>query len=467
MPRRQVYVISDLHLGGDPAEPGIPGGRGFQICRQGRLVARFVRALAGRSPGSLELIINGDIVDFLAEHGRGGGWQPFHRDPAEASRILRLIARDREPEVFAALRDLVAAEHRLTLILGNHDLELALPAVRRELREILGGDEARLQFIYDNEAYVAGRAVIEHGNRVDSMNEVDHDQLRRVRVLQSRQADSEAAAPFTPPVGSRLVTELMNPLKVRFPFIDLLKPEAEAMVPILLALEPSVLSRLPRMLVFGALGGAKAAVDRLAPRYGGEISADGGAERVGDIVRRCVGEQDAAALFALVERHEEPGGEISSQARPAWRAATALQLLRRLVRDDRTFDMAGERGGRYRDAAGEHIGNGFQAVVFGHTHRACREEIADANGGRGVYLNSGTWIDLIQLPEAILLSQDAAAEAMQRFLDDLTAGSLEGWVVRRPTYVRLDIAESGHVEKAGLWVYREEDPDAAANCIAE
>lgn len=462
--RRVLYIISDLHLGGDPSEDGVPGDRGFQICRQGELAASFVRALARKQVGNIELVINGDIVDFLAEHALEGGWRPFHRDPGEACRILDVLIKEREPDFFSSLREFVRIGHRLTLILGNHDLELSLPAVRQAIREFLEVDRGQLRFVYDNEAYVVGKAIIEHGNRADSMNEVDHDALRHVRVLQSRQADSATTAPFKPPVGSRLVAELMNPLKVRFPFIDLLKPEAEGMIPILIALEPSVLRDLPRLLVFGAKGLAKAAMNRVAPRYGDAISSEGTIETVSDLLKRTLGDQEAAALLALVERHDGHGGNISFSPTPPWRAAVALRLLRKLIRQDRTFDLAGEISGQYREAAVEHISNGFQAVVFGHTHRACREDLIAANGARGIYLNSGTWIDLIQVPSALLEAGNEVTETMEHFLEDLKAGRLEDWILNRPpTYVRLEIKESGEVEEAVLCFYREEDPDSIEN----
>jgi hypothetical protein len=44
------------------------------------------------------------------------------------------------------------------------------------------------------------------------------------------------------------VTEIMNPLKQRYRFIDLLKPENEAVIPILVALEPAVVREIRKLL---------------------------------------------------------------------------------------------------------------------------------------------------------------------------------------------------------------------------
>src|SRR5439155_24466617 len=80
----------------------------------------------------------------------------------------------------------------------------------------------------------------EHGNRNDAWNSVNFDGLRRYRSVLSRRQERFPDAEFHPPPGSRLVERIMNPIKTDYPFIDLLKPETEAAIPLLLALEPSL-----------------------------------------------------------------------------------------------------------------------------------------------------------------------------------------------------------------------------------
>ena len=63
----RLFVISDLHLGGRPHTES--GAMGSQICQAYSELTSFidwVRELA-KGPGSVELVINGDIVDFLME----------------------------------------------------------------------------------------------------------------------------------------------------------------------------------------------------------------------------------------------------------------------------------------------------------------------------------------------------------------------------------------------------------------
>ena len=432
---RSVYVVSDLHLGGDPRDPEVPGGRGFRMCHQGDRLARFIDRLAG-SLELVELIIAGDFVDFLAERPVvGEDWAPFHRDADEAAAIFALVATEREPAVFQALKRLLAAGHRLTILLGNHDLELSLPSVRAAMEQVLGagrGTGADLFFVYDNEAYVVGDAIIEHGNRADPANEVDHDALRSVRVLQSRRADSRRAAPFTPPVGSRIVASLMNPLKQRWPFIDLLKPEGAGMAPVLLAMDPAAAARLPRLLGLLVRAGARAGLNRAAPSFGDEIASEE-PPGLGELVRAALPNDDAELLLGGLSGGGS-GAEIASGL-PEWRADAAFAALRTLIRDDGTFDITAEQGGEYRRAAQAHLEAGFRWVIFGHTHRAVCEPMPG-----GVYLNSGTWADLMTVPAELRGAERAAAkEAARAWLDDVHRGDLERWVRRRGTYVRLEV----------------------------
>jgi len=66
------------------------------------------------------------------------------------------------------------AGHRLTILTGNHDIELNPAAVRRKLREAIGVQPGHdFEFIGNGEAYPVGDASIEHGNLYDAWNVVD------------------------------------------------------------------------------------------------------------------------------------------------------------------------------------------------------------------------------------------------------------------------------------------------------
>jgi hypothetical protein len=187
-----------------------------------------------------ELVINGDLVDFLAE-------KPFEAFTGSADAAIAKLnqivkhADEGQPEqyrILPALRRFVGRGFRLTVLIGNHDIELSLPQVRRALLdEITQGQPAFVEFVFDGEAYVVGNLLIEHGNRYDGWNAIALGGLRAYRSTQSR---GETRWKFVAPPGSRLVATVMNALKQKYRFIDLLKPENEGALPILFALEPRI-----------------------------------------------------------------------------------------------------------------------------------------------------------------------------------------------------------------------------------
>jgi hypothetical protein len=209
----ELFIISDLHIGGEypngldhNADPEL-SGRGFRINTHVKDLIDFiseVRDRALRIRGTTELVINGDLVDFLAEKAVGEhGWRAFIEDEDEAVATLERIV-DRDCGFFDALAALIESGVSLTLLLGNHDIEMSLPAVRSYLRARLGVKRfGAVQFIYDGEAYVVGDTLIEHGNRYDGWNAVDYDSLRRYRSESSRRLPLSPEAEFDPPVGSQ------------------------------------------------------------------------------------------------------------------------------------------------------------------------------------------------------------------------------------------------------------------------
>src|SRR5437879_4971653 len=75
---RRLFIISDLHLGGSPDVRDTDGKitrTGYRICNAHRELVDFI-AWAGTQgngpPEDLELVINGDLVDFLADDDRDG-----------------------------------------------------------------------------------------------------------------------------------------------------------------------------------------------------------------------------------------------------------------------------------------------------------------------------------------------------------------------------------------------------------
>lgn len=489
---RSVYVISDLHLGGVYSET--PQGRGFRINTHARQLAEFVQSIAQKPAAGpkIELVINGDMVDFLAEREAAPPqWIPFTADPEAACAKLKAIA-DRDPAFFTALHDLLEANHRLTILTGNHDIELAFPLVRKKLREIIGVKPNHdFEFISNGEAYIVGDALIEHGNRYDKWNVVDYDSLRRVSSLQSRRQPIPQKWEFDPPAGSKMVSWVINQIKEDYKFIDLLKPETDVAVPLLLALEPGY-KKLLATIAKLALQSSRHGLDEPAvPSQGGDIHAGGDFEGMsfggdinsgGGVDGGNVEISEEAALDQILKKHlgadrqvfaDEPegGGDISSgnvvdrafgiakllfaPSNPdIGRRLPALLKALRALQPDRSFDVGFEAAPEYADAARDLLKCGFRFVVFGHTHLAKKIELEPGHW----YLNSGSWSDTMQLPQAILTAnpEDARAE-LERFVQQLGTSNLSHLIVFNPTFVQLDLDTNDHVLNAELVSYGNEN----------
>ncbi|MEM1180095.1 MAG: metallophosphoesterase [Acidobacteriota bacterium] len=490
---RDVFVISDLHLGGGYAATP-EAGRGFRLLTQKDPLRQFLSEIADLAT-PVELVINGDFVDFLAErHTQEPHWRPFVTAERDAVGIFRTIV-SRDPEVFAALKKLIACGHRLTFLLGNHDLELTLPAVRKELEETLGIGPHDYTFLLDGEAYQVGDALIEHGNRYDPVNEVDTSKLLELRLLHSRGYEAPEDA-FLPPLGSRLVSSVFNPIKEIWPFIDLLKPESEALVAVLLALDPDLRGHIGSMVGAWARGPLHDFRGSLPESLGADISSTaatttrgGGGEAqedpLADWLDRALGEDADGFLEAvdgLAESRSAPRAKAETRSlavdygsRAAFRGGdvsatsiwarfslfrqvlngrfaswdTRVHLVRQALRalqGDQSFRRDVETGKSYLEAA-ESLTRGpwpgahkYSAVIFGHTHlpKSVRLE------SQALYLNSGSWADQMRFPAALMDDSDEVArEALVCFLDDLKAGRLAPYIHFEPTYIKIEVDDAG------------------------
>ena len=494
---RSVYVISDLHVGGTYGKTS--KCRGFRINTHVSALAEFVEALAD-SPAegsSIELVINGDMVDFLAEREDAPpSWNPFTCNPEVACAKLQAIA-DRDRRFFSALGTFLDKNHRLTILTGNHDIELVLPPVRRKLMEIIGVKSSHdYEFIGNGEAYQVGDALVEHGNRYDRWNVVDFDGLRRLSSLISRRQPIPAKYYFDPPAGSKMVSWVINEIKEDYKFIDLLKPETDVAVPLLLALEPGyrqilatvaelALKTFKHRMAAGALpscGGDIYADSDSASIFGSDIStyAGGGVEgstpasdeesALAQIVRDRLGGDSRDFLNALAPTGPGThiGGDISTASvvdrtmglarllvarddREIVRRLPALLKALQALQPDRSFDVEYEAAPEYTDAANDLFKGGFRFVLFGHTHLAKKIELQPGCW----YLNSGTWADLMRLPPEIMTGSGVdARKKLDHFVQDIRAGLLDRWIIFQPTYIQLDLDAGNRVTSAEVRPYK-------------
>ncbi len=448
-----LHVVSDLHLG---------GREGFQIFGSTAELAWLIdHVAAAPPPGRHALLINGDFIDFLAEE------PSVCFDPDGAVAKLDGVWQRFEP-VFAALQRLLVTPRRLLIInLGNHDLELALPWVRAHLaRRLAGGNEAalaRLLWVTDGTGVrcrVGNVSVVcVHGNEVDSWNVTDYERLRRIG------RDRQFGLPvegWTPNAGTQLVIEVMNQIKREYPFVDLLKPETEGVLPILAALNPGVHRKLLDLV-------------GIAGRRAWDI----GRMRAGFLEAEAPHEISAAAPMPLIAAPARSSEALLSHVETAWRQGVEpISLVRgtqeqqlgfwsatrdfvsgkpkhEVLREaleqldrDRSFDPAApDDTFRNLDAT---VSADIDLLVAGHTH--LERSQARSRGG-GHYFNSGTWARLIRIEPAVRQDEEAfktlfrlLAGGTMESVDKVTVtvgGADRQIVLRRNTVVLIEAVPPG------------------------
>lgn len=514
---RRTYVISDLHLGGHTPAANEPDSRGFRIFTHTVELSDFISRLTAMPAGPdqtkgiprIELVINGDIVDFLAETDGGPQrWSAVKSRPGAAIEAFEAIARS-EAAIFESLAAFLQKGHRLTLLLGNHDIELAFPDVRRRLEELLSYDGHQdFQFIYDGEAYTIGDVLIEHGNRYDPFNVTNNDSLRRARSLMSRNQDVSKEHAFQASSGSHIVTEILNPIKVDYPFVDLLKPENETVIPMLLALEPKYRSVVGKFIRLAAQSRRHRLAAPAMPSAGSDITAKvetmtglsditmsdesstapQARKRLVDAALAAVenADDDAAAnivlafllrndfaefetalleasativsgdIAGILDRGKQYGSSLwlmltHCNAEQIERRLPALRVALGAVIESQCFDPNVETGTDYLRAAVDLATRGFKLIIFGHTHlpKDINLKVVDAR-----YINTGSWADIIKFDKLLLTNPPPPEKGtaprpspLQQFVEAIKKRDFAKWIDFSPCYARLDFKRDDHARE--------------------
>lgn len=203
-PSANILVISDLHLGEDMTLAATPAiSRHLQVLE--RQLIEFLRHYTRRRRNGLpwRLVINGDMVDFLAmcllpaqgrvdlsgddirheEHVYG-----LDRRRHVACAKMRAVV-DRHRDVFLALAGFAAAGNTIEIVCGNHDVEFHWPEVQEALRDGVAGVwtatgvrpgavtaeqlRERIRF-HPWFFHEPGVAWIEHGHQYDACSSFDY-----------------------------------------------------------------------------------------------------------------------------------------------------------------------------------------------------------------------------------------------------------------------------------------------------
>jgi len=428
----ELHIVSDLHLGGINVN-----GKNLQIFNQGTRLANFIKNITIHRPGDrIGLVLNGDIVDFLAES------PACYLDTEKAIQKLERVYTDPAfSSVWETLSAFIAQPRRqLIIVLGNHDVELALPPVRTWLMDKLSGgnDErkGRITYATDGAGHtceVGGKCVLcVHGNEVDSWNVVDYFSLLKVSRSLNR---GQKPAEWDANAGTRLVIDVMNEIKRKYPFVDLLKPEKKAAIPIVAALDPGQASKaftiagclnrqsedaskIDRGLLAVNLAQTRKAnsnelidLERLMRYTFGELDERDGSVQVSALlssayrdIERGIDPKKAQDMDEELLSLGDSLNRVMEWFERLAEKVSAKELLRialkSLLRNDDTFNLEGMD--EIYEKLKDRVGPDVHYVIAGHTHLA---RVKERQPGR-YYFNSGTWIRLIELTDSMLENEE-------------------------------------------------------------
>lgn len=442
---KRVFVISDLHLGGTNAP----------MMSHPSELAAFIESLGDRVEGQeeTELVIAGDFVDFLAI-------EPFRSwtvDPKEACHKLEQTMTGPFSAPFNALKSHIRKGHHLTVLLGNHDLEMALPQVQSAFCDGIQASLHRVLFVDDGSAYRIGRALIEHGNRYDGANFNDWSGLRAIRSALSRAEEPRTHLRVS--AGSQLVERLINPLKHRsqgaYHFLDLLQPEGMLTVFLLLAFEPKLALDLGTIAhVLDSARRRWKTRDGAQPQETWAVAGDE-LEQVDPELMAAFGEQYTQLRQPAQSIGTSRWAQLFKKLQPDSLAAlvhsgleidiTRLRQIRVVLRrllSNTSFEWDSDPGPYGKAADRLLMDPAADLVVMGHTHQP-RHIVYPG----GTYLNTGSWTDQVRIPDDVF-EEAGSLDRLDNFLRHLILNESDRTF--SPVYATFRIDGDGSVGNASL-----------------
>jgi UDP-2,3-diacylglucosamine pyrophosphatase LpxH len=226
---RWLAVISDLHIGEGVLDD-------FDQELEGHLV-EYLDWLGDR-PEPVELVINGDFLDFAQASPWSGGdledttAQGIPLCFTEPQSVGKLTAiQSAHPKIFAALNAFLLRrdENRLVILPGNHDVDFFWPQVRKQFAAVVDPNfkSQQLYFCLDRAYRPAGYSWlwIEHGHQHDQVNSFFAGGEQR---WNSDNPPIFSASDGTPRLlectGTRFMIRYLNGLDARYPYVDNVKP---------------------------------------------------------------------------------------------------------------------------------------------------------------------------------------------------------------------------------------------------
>jgi len=381
---RVKIVVSDLHVGAGRVEDG----NVLEDFTVDEAFATFLQELRDESEAQrveMELIVAGDMFEYL-QVPHVDEFDPALRYPPElylsssasdSVRKTRFIIAG-HPLVFRALKTFInPVEPRrwVTIIKGNHDVNLHWHSVQQMLREAVGATGSHSHcFVFEERRIRRDGIWVEHGNQyTEKANRFDDFEEPH---------DPKRVGQLVLPLGSRFVINFFNDVERERYWVDGVKP-ITALIWYMFALDfpfaVHALSALLREIPAFVRGNLSREARSVAGLDALNIITHD-LSRVGSLARRFREDNAFRQRFlAWVERCltqvgllEEGELSVDSTATALQRATHAQIVVGRALEDV---------------AVAKEVEENVRVVIFGHTHSPTIRPLPRG----GVYINTGTW----------------------------------------------------------------------------
>ena len=200
--QKEIIVIGDIEMGtGNITDDFISD----------RALSGLILSLKDRKH-PVDLVLNGDTFDFLKAPYKLTPKPIYTRYVTEEVALAKLrLVFNAHRGVFDALKKFAEAECKeIYFIIGNHDLELAFSAVKKEIKKMLGK-----HVHFPGLVYRKHRVYVEHGHQYDFATVINP---RRLFV------DHNGKKILNNTFISFTIISALIPLKEEHPFLERIKP---------------------------------------------------------------------------------------------------------------------------------------------------------------------------------------------------------------------------------------------------
>jgi Calcineurin-like phosphoesterase len=402
-----VYVVSDLHLG-----PGwLPSGE-LDPLEDFTADAEFAQFLTviGTMGSPVELVIAGDFLEScqtLPEIGLASPEDSLGSTEAESIRRTKVILGQSperstgHPRVFAALRRFMMEGNSITIIAGNHDIDLLWDGVWALVFDAIyppgaWGDLRLVDYSYRLGDGERGRVYIEHGH--------EHDKANRFgdQMAQPFGMDRFGVRRLKRCWGTLFVDKVYNQLEQERWFIDNVKPIPRVIQMGLrndILFTATALGLVARFLLTSGLppllGGSDEFLDGAVPSPPTDEVVEGIADP--DLrVHLQAQLRDAAFRAEFEETLRGAGGVELAAALGGAGAQLTLDEVSVVTGGEVVLGGGAGEEDAYRAAARAELESdpSLGLVIMGHTHGPIdgyTDPIDRPDGSQGYYFNSGTW----------------------------------------------------------------------------